>query len=1852
MKRLLLAVALFWTGMAIASPIQVKKNQAYEIKFAMLDETAPAAFLSSLTITDTCYYRDGGTWQTLAVTDETSPLGALGAYVIELSAGEMNHDQIVCVFRATGAVDNMVTIDTFDADVDDLVRSTTPANTLTVSASNLAAVNVQRIGGVEARVDDLIDFLVDGYDTTSDKLTGVVLVDTTTTNTDMITVSAIRQELDNNSNRLFAIETDTNSLQVEWLDGGRLDLILDKGNLETYHLDHLLAVAYNSAAPEGVSDSLLNELTENDGGETRFTANALEQGPAGGGGGPTAADIADAVWDELITDHAVEGSYGKHQYDETYPHGVTFYWDTAAANDAGNGLTAATAKRTWSAVLALATSGRGDTIVMVEGSSSDAEIVMNKDDLTLKCDHPQRCILTKTTGSTTTTLTMSADRMILEGIKLDATSSGTANNALLVTGEDCIVRNCLFANVDNTSITITGDRTRVDAVTLYEYSDSFVPKIDEVQTIAITGTPSDGTWTITCDNSGGLPTETDTIEWDGDNAAVQTVLDAAFAVDAIVAGGTFMSAQSLTFSGTGYTGIDKDMCTVDISLLVDATDESVVETIKGVPDVYDASPGIYIDGTSALEGVVISHSRFAGSGGSVTNAVAMDGTNLTQTRVYSNVFQDIAAAYAVVELSAGPSYTAVYNNVDALSKGYITIGSGSETVNSQPYAVAGADMNLTGSAIADLWDESTIVHTVTDTFGAYVNDLVTDMALERADTTLILADTSEIQGKLPSGDLSEFDPATTPVELRASAGSAGINAEELVDDIWDESTIGHAVGGSYGLWATDVLNDTAAIQPLAVTIDATVNHVSYGNAQLVRATTPANTLDTDVMGNVSADIIEISGDATAADALETMLDGTGGTVLTLKQIIISSTGNDSALVITGSGAGHGVLTTGGVTGNGIHTLGGGEGGHGAFFDHTYSSGLGLVIHAGMKIFGNEIARHGLEIVAIGGSGEDSLHIGKPAFGSSVHLEEDLRIDGAIFADITGDLSGSVNSVSTAVVTDDASRTASKADVSNLDVAVSTRSSHNAADVWDVSTRLLSSVVAIIDGVWNEGISGHATIDTFGDQLGTIVDAVLVDTDQIQSKLPSGTITDSAAVTAAMTSYDVAKQGEEMDLVDAPNATAIAAIQSGLSTFTIGGAVTLANNAITEASIADGAITTIKVATPDDFKADLSSVSTFDNTSDKVTLGNTAHGGSSATITLEHVVVSAVTANESAVVLTGNGTGDGLRAIGGTTGNGLRAVGGATSGHGMLLVGVATGDGLHSQGGSASGDGIDAVLGGSGVDVRGDITGGIVGDITGAVSGAVGSVAAAVETDAASRTASKADVSALATAANLATIDTAVDGIQIDLDNGTDGLGAIKDTADAIEVDTQNLQSQIGTAGAGLTDLGGMSTGMKAEVETEADDALVLNHLDHLLAEDYDPAAEPGAPTALFNELFADDGSGSPQYTANALELSPSGGASAAVIADAVWNESMTGHTDAGKAGQQLWTDIDATLVQVDAIKAETALIVSDTNELQTDDIPLVLSDLNDTTAAEVWALSTRTVTGGTIDTNNDMRGTDDASTHDAAAIWIEATRTVTGGTINLNTSEQGTDNAALATVCTEARLSELDGANLPTDVGAIPTTPMRGTNNAALASVCTEGRLAELDAANLPFDIDTIPTTPMRGTDNASTHGAIAVWAVGARTVTGGVIDTTTANTDMRGTDNAAVAGDAMNLTGLAHAQIKSGMATSAEIDALNDIDAAGVTTAVTTALNTYDSPTTNEMDAGFAGVSAHTAADVVTAIFDRVGDGLTYDSAIEAMQAVMFGKSTRLGNTVTFYKNDGVSPKVTATIGSGGTRSDVSVLP
>lgn len=160
--------------------------------------------------------------------------------------------------------------------------------------------------------------------------------------------------------------------------------------------------------------------------------------------------------------------------------------------------------------------------------------------------------------------------------------------------------------------------------------------------------------------------------------------------------------------------------------------------------------------------------------------------------------------------------------------------------------------------------------------------------------------------------------------------------------------------------------------------------------------------------------------------------------------------------------------------------------------------------------------------------------------------------------------------------------------------------------------------------------------------------------------------------------------------------------------------------------------------------------------------------------------------------------------------------------------------------------------------------------------------------------------------------------------------------------------------------------------------------------------------------------------------------------------------------------------------------------------------------------------GGDTQSATDLKDFADAG-YDPATNKVQGV--VLTDTTTTNTDMVGTNSAALASVCTEGRLAELDAGNLPTDISNLndfdpagdvvarvtltdtttTNTDMRGTNSAALASVCTEPRLAELDAGNLPTDISNL-------NDFDPTSDTVA-------RVT--LTDTTTTNTDMRGTDSA-----------------------------------------------------------------------------------------------------------------------------------------
>jgi hypothetical protein len=151
---------------------------------------------------------------------------------------------------------------------------------------------------------------------------------------------------------------------------------------------------------------------------------------------------------------------------------------------------------------------------------------------------------------------------------------------------------------------------------------------------------------------------------------------------------------------------------------------------------------------------------------------------------------------------------------------------------------------------------------------------------------------------------------------------------------------------------------------------------------------------------------------------------------------------------------------------------------------------------------------------------------------------------------------------------------------------------------------------------------------------------------------------------------------------------------------------------------------------------------------------------------------------------------------------------------------------------------------------------------------------------------------------------------------------------------------------------------------------------------------------------------------------------AAAITDAVWDEAQTGHTTAGTFGKYLDVEVSSVsggggLTQQnvrDAMKLTPTAGApsSDSVDEHLDDI---LTDTGTTLPAQITGL-------------NDVAATDIVS---SGAITTSGGAVSTVTTTTTNTDMRGTDSAALASVCTETRLAELDAANIPGDVDNILT---------------------------------------------------------------------------------------------------------------------------------------------------------------------------------------------------------------------------
>ena len=202
------------------------KNQAYRVTFCILD--ADGDLVTGAAGLDSEISKDGGTF-TDVTAEATEIATASGMYYLDLTQTEMNADTVALIIKTTTTGAKTTPIVLYPAETTDI------------------PVNVAAIGGVVQSATDLKDFADDGYDPATNKIAGVVLADTTTTNTDMrgtdsanttvpdaagvaATPSEVNTQcsdaIDNNPT-IVNINNRTYQLDTDWANGGRLDLILD-----------------------------------------------------------------------------------------------------------------------------------------------------------------------------------------------------------------------------------------------------------------------------------------------------------------------------------------------------------------------------------------------------------------------------------------------------------------------------------------------------------------------------------------------------------------------------------------------------------------------------------------------------------------------------------------------------------------------------------------------------------------------------------------------------------------------------------------------------------------------------------------------------------------------------------------------------------------------------------------------------------------------------------------------------------------------------------------------------------------------------------------------------------------------------------------------------------------------------------------------------------------------------------------------------------------------------------------------------------------------------------------------------------------------------------------------------------------------------------------------------------------------------------------------------------------------------------------------------------------------------------------------------------------------------------------
>lgn len=205
-----------------------KKNEAYVFYVTLTTSGDLDTPVNTPTLAggDVKVTTDGAAIANIATLPVVTPASSVSVKVV-LSASEMNGDNVLVIFEDQTGTEEWealsILIKTYAVDQDDIVRSTTPANTLDVSSGGEAGLDWANIGGKTTThaftntTVGVVTVLTGHTVQTGDSYARLAAPSGASVSAD---IAALKAET-------VLIVADTGELQGDWTNGGRLDLLLD-----------------------------------------------------------------------------------------------------------------------------------------------------------------------------------------------------------------------------------------------------------------------------------------------------------------------------------------------------------------------------------------------------------------------------------------------------------------------------------------------------------------------------------------------------------------------------------------------------------------------------------------------------------------------------------------------------------------------------------------------------------------------------------------------------------------------------------------------------------------------------------------------------------------------------------------------------------------------------------------------------------------------------------------------------------------------------------------------------------------------------------------------------------------------------------------------------------------------------------------------------------------------------------------------------------------------------------------------------------------------------------------------------------------------------------------------------------------------------------------------------------------------------------------------------------------------------------------------------------------------------------------------------------------------------------------